>query len=210
MFCRFCGKQIDDSSAFCGFCGKAVWVLPKADGGLTKEGSEGTLPQKKKTAGKKKGILISVGIVLLALVIFVCCRLAGSMNESKNEKKSADKPVNEEVDSHYSDILRLIQGRWYLGNYDDPDVIITIKGDDCTIYTYNLPDAAVLLTGADHYSQEGRIEITTKGELTVCERLSTDGGKTWQDRVYDYIYYKYDKDADSVTLSYEGNTLDRY
>lgn len=54
MFCKYCGKKVEDSAAFCGNCGHK------------------TSEKKITTKGKKK-IWIIMGLILLVLIILISC-----------------------------------------------------------------------------------------------------------------------------------------
>ena len=122
-------------------------------------------------------------------------------NDDDDEIENDDDDVekNEDVDSNYTDIVRLIQGDWYVEESNGTCHCFTFDGHEYSDYTYNLDEDVVSMTGARHFTIDGEYQILIKGEL----ELKYNGDDT------DYIYYEYDKDTNSITLTYQGIELSR-
>lgn len=90
MFCRFCGKKLDENSQFCPFCGKNV---------------KNACNVHNKKGGRKSFILIvavtAVIALVLAVVIFVLVKkkevtnVSASLENSKEQKEEIEPPKTE-------------------------------------------------------------------------------------------------------------------
>ncbi len=69
MFCKHCGKQINDNQSFCPFCGTAVTVKPSAD--LQNYSNQVVQSQPQKPKKNKKKVIIAIVAVILAIAIGV-------------------------------------------------------------------------------------------------------------------------------------------
>lgn len=66
MFCRECGKEIDDNAAFCIYCGK-----PTANAGVSNNVILNGNEDKKKKATKKTKIIGIIAIIILVVIVFM-------------------------------------------------------------------------------------------------------------------------------------------
>ena len=75
LFCRYCGKKIDDNDSFCSHCGTSVKTIKQIE------------------ERSKKFLLVSfLGIIVLVIIMFQLFYFTGGNN--KNEVSSKDNDLN--------------------------------------------------------------------------------------------------------------------
>lgn len=80
MFCRFCGKEIEDNSKFCNYCGNKLEVddieIIKPNNNACSDNTYNTSKNINENSGRGKGLLITIGVILIAfLTIFTIVKL---------------------------------------------------------------------------------------------------------------------------------------
>lgn len=98
MYCKNCGKEMEEGSRFCPHCGTE-------NASVTGEGSKPAAPVKKKERRKKKPFIIAVAAVVVLLVLGVAVFSGGDSSQDEGEQ-----------------LITMVQNG-YLGNYDT----VTIK-----------------------------------------------------------------------------------
>ena len=82
MYCKYCGKKLEDGVSFCTGCGKPVQGQP---GNKKQEQSEKKhYPKKKKTTKKAAGVLVTAAVVLAVVG-------AGGVYKIYTEKSGTDR-----------------------------------------------------------------------------------------------------------------------
>ena len=162
MFCRHCGKEIEDHSAFCEICGEKQEEEQEKDGGETSQNSsfynENIKPEKKKktkTKTKKpvgKGVII-IAIILVAAGVYFIPKYwkPGDNNPPAKDKtvaqdnsgKQSSDNKNNSTQSQYGLEEILQSDRWIIGPIDDYDYMAFEFYPDGTGYI----ETAFLLAG---------------------------------------------------------------
>ena len=125
MYCRECGKEIDDNAAFCTYCGKSVVNIDISDHAVVSEDENKNAVLIKRV--KKVGI--AVIIILLAIVLILTA--GGTKNEvnditesttmEEGDKEESAMPEEAATTSALDDII----GDWaqcvsMYSNYEEP------------------------------------------------------------------------------------------
>lgn len=105
MYCRHCGKEINDGTNFCNYCGKNLkkntesqppivirQVQPKEESMKINQAQQikpKTKPQKpQKVKKSKKGLVFALGLVFLVVIVFIGIKQLGLSSIFKGDKKS--------------------------------------------------------------------------------------------------------------------------
>lgn len=110
MFCKFCGKEIEDNSKFCKFCGNTTQVLVESSKSekiidIKPEiiYSYNTRPEKKKSGAKSVLIALLIIFVIFPLTIFIICKISSNGDSSGN---IVDKIIERNITAADFDITR--------------------------------------------------------------------------------------------------------
>ena len=85
MFCKNCGKQIEDNFKACPYCGTAV-TSTNLEGGIGVL-PPNTAPQQEKKSSKKFIILLGVAILVIAILVVVIIMMSNKMNDDSDDSK---------------------------------------------------------------------------------------------------------------------------
>lgn len=93
MFCRNCGKEINDNSTFCPHCGKPVLgnkpnTNTNKQNGLSQVNAESVQALVQKMIKNKK-ILAIIGVILLIILLFARCGKDGGNSGGKSGGKNS-------------------------------------------------------------------------------------------------------------------------
>lgn len=89
MYCKFCGKQIDDDSAFCAHCGKKIISINnEQESEQSKSIPSEPTETKKETALWGAWLLLPFFAILLVVIIAVASDASGSGTASKDLRSS--------------------------------------------------------------------------------------------------------------------------
>lgn len=109
MFCKYCGKEIEDDSKFCKFCGNAL-TQAIVESSISKEivddepeiiYSYNTQPVKKKSGVKPFLIALLIVFVIFPLSVFIIYKISSNSDSSGN---IVDKIVERNITSSDYDI----------------------------------------------------------------------------------------------------------
>ena len=111
MFCKYCGKEIEDDSKFCKFCGNAL-TQAIVESSISKEivddepeiiYSYNTQPVKKKSGVKPFLIALLIVFVIFPLSVFIIYKISSNSDSSGN---IVDKIVERNITSSDYDITK--------------------------------------------------------------------------------------------------------
>ena len=189
MFCRNCGNSINDSAAFCPFCGSPVAAkMPQQIQNSPQPTARPTLQLMENGKESNKGLWITLAVAAVIVIVLIATNLI-PRRLGKN-------------DPNYSDIVRCLQGRWYV----DDNVYFSFDGQEFREYREATEEEKYyysLMAGetiSKLYSP-GKYKIYNEGELTLIYEDEKQEDK--------YIFYKYDENDDSITLTYRGYALEK-
>ena len=139
MFCRECGKEIDDDAAFCTYCGKSVVNIDISDHAVVSEGEN----KNAVFINHVKKVGIAVIIILFVIVLILTAR--GTKNEvSDTAESSVMEEVEEEIampeEAAKTSVLDDIIGDWHW---------CLTAGSDTYASTYNYPSSPSYLRVED-------------------------------------------------------------
>ena len=97
MYCKYCGKKLEDGVSFCSECGKPVQGQPEKK--KQEQSEKKNHPKKKKTTKKAAGILVTAAVVVLAVAAVVGYKYIG-LDLSKQETGKEYKD-NQEAEPQY-------------------------------------------------------------------------------------------------------------
>ena len=109
MFCKHCGKEIDDNAKFCNHCGKAL------------AGSVSAVEAKKAESKKKKKRHPILGTIVLIIGIFIIIGALGSSNEP--QKVSSEKTTAATVAKETEPPVYTVGDTLEMGN-----ILVTLNG----------------------------------------------------------------------------------
>lgn len=158
MYCRKCGKQIDDDSTFCPFCGQNT-----VDRGTAQEEGRRSVPASGSTVGtglyRRKMLIYAVGmvaaVIAVALVVMLIVKLAaGGRKMDTLPERLFEMDCSEVISTSYRDIKRMLdeEGTFYETETQDDDFLVLTKtpdtflGHDC-IYAFKNECSSDLLGG---------------------------------------------------------------
>ena len=193
MICRSCGAKLNDGARFCANCGQQIENAAqsteintpphKINGQPVNSGNYNQNKPKKKPTALIVLAIAAAGILFLIGIFFVrAVRDAGQSGSLALQK-----------DPYYDDVVRCMQGGWYVWEKDGTQRSIFIDRTHFTEYIH--------YDGLGATSQVyGDIETTDrKGELRIVEN----------NRLREILYYTYDENTDSIELTCNGYTLGR-
>lgn len=204
MFCRNCGTNLSDGARFCSKCGQKVEYVAQGAGMNTSSNigintssnmyndrpvNSGNYNQNKPK--KKHTALIAIAIVLGGIFLLIGIVFISAVFLSKGDDKDAGQ--SEAEDPYYDDVIRCIQGDWYVWEKDGTRRAFCIDGTRVTEYMH------FDILGEDS-QVNGDIETTDrKGELKIVDNNC----------IVENLYYTYDENTDSIELTCNGNILKR-
>lgn len=198
MFCPNCGSQIPEGAKFC----------PKCGGTLRNVGTGNPAPTGVQPAdeGKKEKNPRKRGRIIWALVAGIVAFIAVITIVGKKPKETDHQSQNINVDSvadpyavepYYDDVLRCIQGDWYIWEKDGTRRHFVFDGEELSEHIQLPPSSpAINYTGTSSYTLDGHIKMDRRGELKLSDET-------------EIIYYKYDEKTDSIILTCDGIVLER-
>ena len=216
MICRNCGAKLNDGARFCAKCGQKVENVPQGTGMNTPPNTgmntssnmyygqpvnsgnyNQNKPKKKHTALIALAIVLA-GIFLLIGIVFISAIVSAVLSYDDDKTAGQSEGVALQEDPYYDDVVRCMQGSWYIWEEDGTWYSFDIDGTNFSEYIH-FPNFR-----NQSYYYSGYIEMTDKkGELTFLEKYDD------YNRVRETIYYKYDENTDSIELTHEGYKLER-
>lgn len=205
MYCSNCGKEISDTASFCLNCGQKIENRVQDTGTMSgaycgepvNRGNCNQNKPKRKYTALVVGAIALVGILLL---VWIVLKPAGQSEDADQSKGAGQtESAAEQVDPYYDDAVRCMQGTWYGFKANGEECRFRIEGTDCTMIE-NLSPEVVNMVGTRTLTLDGYLKTTDiKGELQFW----------FNGEVSDTIFYTYDKNTNSIELTYNGYKLGR-
>lgn len=183
MICNNCGVKLNDGVRFCANCGQKIENAVQGTRVNTPSYTYGSQPVNSGGKPKKKHTVLIVSAIAAAGILFLIgiffVRAVIETGQSGSQALQED--------PYYDDVVRLMQGHWYVWEDNGTRRSFTIDG-----------------TQFREYSAVGQIDgdiktTSRKGELMVVEN----------NYVKEKLYYTYDENTDSIELTCNGYTLGR-